>query len=184
MKSLSVLLLGLVALASQSQAQTRYELFHESNRPYDIEPAIEVVVALTPEQKAKLETAMEARKNDAASLEAEQELKAQPSKETPEYAAAKEKRDKARSAAKTAYLEVVNATLTPEQSDLIKKLQRFSTTIQKEAETSLLEKTPGEKPAWKDLMARCAEIGRPRLSEVLTPEQIALLSSASAAPKE
>lgn len=174
-KSVFLVLCSLLTLAQMATAQTRYELFQQNNRPYDIEPAIEVVVGLTPDQKAKLDAALEVRKNDPATLEAEQELKSQPSKETPEYEAAKTKRDAARNAAKTAYLEVVDATLTTDQKELIKNLQAFASGIQKEADARFKEKGGGEKPAWKDLMALCAEIGRPRLGEVLTPEQLALL---------
>ena len=112
-------------------------------------------------------------------------MKSQPSKETPEYEAAKVKRDAARNAAKTVYLQVVEVTLTPDQKDLVKKLQAFSSNIQKEADAKAKETTSEEKPSWSAVMALVREIGLPRLDEVLTPEQIALLSnSAVAAPKK
>ena len=185
MKITVLLTAAFFVLSHTANAQTRYELFYKNNRAYDIEPTIEVVVGLTPDQKAKLDAALEARKNEASVLEAEQELKSQPSKETPEYEAAKVKRDAARNAAKTVYLQVVEVTLTPDQKDLVKKLQAFSSNIQKEADAKAKETTSEEKPSWSAVMALVREIGLPRLDEVLTPEQIALLSnSAVAAPKK
>jgi len=185
MKISFLLAAAFFVLAHAANAQTRYDLFHKNNRAYDIDPAIEVLVGLTPEQKAKLDAALEVRKNDASVLEAEQELKVLSSKkESPEYASAKDKFDKARGTAKTSYLALVDATLTPEQKDLVAKLQAFSSKIHKEADAKAKENSGDEKPSWGSVMALCREIARPRLDEVLTPEQITLLSNSAAAVPE
>ena len=184
MKIAVLLTAAFFVLSHAANAQTRYELFYKNNRAYDIEPTIEVVVGLTPDQKAKLDAALEARKNDASVREAEQELKVITSKESPEYVAAKEKFDKARGAAKTNYSVLMEATLTPEQKDLVAKLQAFSSKIQREAEAKAKENSGDEKPPRDAVMALVQEIGRPRLDEVLTPEQIALLSNSTGAVPE
>ena len=181
MKIAVLLTAAFFVLSHTANAQTRYELFYKNNRAYDIEPTIEVVVGLTPDQKAKLDAALEARKNEASVLEAEQELKVISSKESPEYVAAKEKFDKARGVAKTNYYVLMEATLTPEQKDLVAKMQVFSSKIHREANAKAKENSGEEKPAWSAVMALVREIGRPRLDEVLTPEQIALLSNPAGA---
>lgn len=138
---------------------------------YTINPGMDAVLVLTPDQQARIQAANEAWKNDPE-LKATQEAFSQSKNAAPEQAsAAKGAYYSAQKVARAKYDEALAGILSGEQKTLVESLNSFAKDVAKEA---------GSEGTWAERMTRLKELGNKRLGDVLTPAQIQILSAAPA----
>ncbi len=154
------------AFAQSKPNEKRFGLFKD--HCYSMEPDIEVILKLTPEQIDKLEAARTAYLQDEELNKTREAFQADK-----DNLAAKQAFYAAEKQALTTYLAVVNETLTQEQQERVTAVNQLAEETWKEL---------ADIEHWGERTKKMNEIGLDRLSQVLTPEEKSLLSSDAVAP--
>lgn len=169
-KLLPFSVLFLLALSSFASAKPPKNLEIFDRDVYVIEPHMELVLALTDDQQARIETELESSKSDPEVMAAKSAADADPSVRTALYRSV--------DAARERYLDKVGEILNDDQDELVAKIDDLAKRINSDYKGEIAAVIAGLKSGetkWSEKLEIVRRRGREHLPEVLTPEQIALV---------
>lgn len=138
------------------------------NSVYRINPGMDAVLELAPDQQDKIMTAYDNFNNDEQVQSNRKELQQSEEADSAEANAARGAYYSVLKSARKKYDETLAQILNDEQKDLVKSLNRLGGEVEKESSYE------GNK---EERVAKFKELGTARLVEVLTPAQIQLLNA-------